>query len=435
MALAPDSSTTAATPASKPTTEPSNPSNTSQSSPSPADTSRTPAQADFAGDIQVTNDPPTAADLDRVADLVVLGADGSSVPFRSLYEGEGKAKRVLVVFIRHFFCGNCQEYVRTLSATFTPSKLLALPVPTSLVLIGCGAPSLIDPYITDSNCPFPVYADPSRKLYDHLGMTKTLHLGPKPEYVKRSFIGVLASSTLRNLMAGREALKGGDQRQVGGEFLFDDGKVTWCHRMRNTRDHAEMPALRRLLGFDGPTADAKSEAELNGHTNGVLTGGPTRPVESATPDAAAEPVVDPMRRRRSLGPGGMMKRMSGNWGRRISETRSRSRKASGERSRPRSMVVGASPVMNGGREEGDEKKPGREERVGADGGIAEEGPDAKGAEDGVANGQVSAAQSNGHWKGEERGDGAARRPSEKIAGEGIGNGVPTKAPATIMKVE
>ena len=45
-------------------------------------------------------------------------------------------------------------------------------------------------------------------------------------------------------------LSGGDYRQVGGEFLFQNGKVTWCHRMKSTRDHAEIPLVRQQLGLD-----------------------------------------------------------------------------------------------------------------------------------------------------------------------------------------
>lgn len=52
-------------------------------------------------------------------------------------------------------------------------------------------------------------------------------------------------------------LRGGDFRQVGGEFLFENGKVTWCHRMRNTRDHAEIPDLRKHLGLDGEEKPVK----------------------------------------------------------------------------------------------------------------------------------------------------------------------------------
>ena len=45
-------------------------------------------------------------------------------------------------------------------------------------------------------------------------------------------------------------LKGGDFWQVGGEFIIESGEVTWCRRMRNTRDHAEMPEIKRLLGVE-----------------------------------------------------------------------------------------------------------------------------------------------------------------------------------------
>ena len=31
---------------------------------------------------------------------------------------------------------------------------------------------------------------------------------------------------------------------------MEDGEAIWCHRMTNTRDHAEIPELRRQLGLD-----------------------------------------------------------------------------------------------------------------------------------------------------------------------------------------
>lgn len=100
--------------------------------------------------------------------------------------------------------------------------------------------------------------------------------------------------------------QGGDMQQVGGEFLFEpadleawtpvqspedelppdaekkdyvfsntdtkDKKnkieeekiITWCHRMRNTRDHAEIPEVREVLGL--PIDDTASmEAGTGSH--------------------------------------------------------------------------------------------------------------------------------------------------------------------------
>ena len=45
--------------------------------------------------------PRTTAELDKVAHFCVEDADGNKVPFNSLYE---EKPRVLLIFIRHFFC-------------------------------------------------------------------------------------------------------------------------------------------------------------------------------------------------------------------------------------------------------------------------------------------------------------------------------------------
>lgn len=144
-----------------------------------------------------------------------------------------------------------------------------------------------------TSCPFPVYADPTKKLYGELGMTRTLDLGARPEYQRKAFISLVTGSFVQGLkmLKGGKAFQGGALHQVGGEFLFEpvnmatpicspdvangddeskkledcrddveEKRVTWCHRMRNTRDHAEIPELREVLGLDGagvPGSDSK----------------------------------------------------------------------------------------------------------------------------------------------------------------------------------
>ena len=51
---------------------------------------------------------------------------------------------------------------------------------------------------------------------------------------------------------------------MGGEFIFEDGRVTFCHRMKNTRDHAEIPVLRRELGLDGERPPARKRWSMTG---------------------------------------------------------------------------------------------------------------------------------------------------------------------------
>ncbi|KAI9886965.1 MAG: hypothetical protein M1823_001257 [Watsoniomyces obsoletus] len=231
---------------------------------------------------------PTQAELDRIADLPLSGPDGEMRTFKSLYapethgdpaDGKNKSTRTLVVFIRHFFCGNCQDYLRALSAALTPDVLNALPVPTKVVVIGCGKVEFIPMYAAATSCPWPIYStyptpapsspithssspnsDPSslrssstppnpitspskgdarardedekkqeqagEKIYSALGMIRTLKLGKKrPRYMR---VTGLLTNSVRSIWVGLRvgALQvvrgeGGDFSRVGGEFLFE----------------------------------------------------------------------------------------------------------------------------------------------------------------------------------------------------------------------
>lgn len=227
---------------------------------------------------------------------------------------------------------SCQHYIKTLSESITPQALLSHSRggTTFICVIGCGDPALIDMYTEATGCPFPIYADPTRRLYEELGMIRTLALGPRrPDYIRNSLVHVTLSSVAQALKQAPKglALRGGDAKQVGGEFLFEpvggaaavaaeeeeeggkkpspngtpgaaaaaataaaetaetpigiedpaawgrtgrtghkrsesslDGKgepdsdgidkvVTWCHRMKHTRDHTEIPTLKDVLGL------------------------------------------------------------------------------------------------------------------------------------------------------------------------------------------
>ncbi|MCJ1316983.1 hypothetical protein MMC15_002304 [Xylographa vitiligo] len=198
-------------------------------------------QGDFDAQLKVSQKPPTAAELSKVAELPLLTVQSESVPFRSLYTGEQQGRRVM----------NCQEYLRTLCSSVTPESLLALPTPTAVVVVGCGQPDLIPFYAETTACRFPIYADPTRKLYDALGMTHAMGMGPNsPAYIQKSLFAVVVQSFYQVVSSGRRALSGGHFWQIGGEFLFENGEATWCHRMRHTRDHAAVPEVRKQLRLD-----------------------------------------------------------------------------------------------------------------------------------------------------------------------------------------
>lgn len=261
---------------------------------------------DFAGDVQTNNSLPTPETLRKLEQYTVLDESGKSRPFKSLYTGPNVARRVLIIFVRHFFCGNCQEYLRQLAVAIPPERLLQLPVSTSIAVIGCGSPKLISAYLRETGCPYPVYADNTQHLYRELGMIRTLSAGDRPAYMQnRSMAQTVVSGITQALKQVKSGLvlQMGDQKQVGGEFLFEptsrdvespiatphdvaghhpvtttaaaaahdhsgllheedcpanghhdehseDKTITWCHRMRNTRDHAEIPELKDVLGLE-----------------------------------------------------------------------------------------------------------------------------------------------------------------------------------------
>lgn len=60
---------------------------------------------DFTGDVNTNNEIPSQETLKSVEDMPLLDKEGKTVPFKSLYSGPNGTRRVLVIFIRHFFCG------------------------------------------------------------------------------------------------------------------------------------------------------------------------------------------------------------------------------------------------------------------------------------------------------------------------------------------
>ena len=87
-----------------------------------------------------------------------------------------------------------------------------------IAIIGCGDYAVIESYTKDSGSKFLIYADPTQKVYDMLGMIRTLSLGDKrPEYMSVGVIGGIIKGIKNGLRAGSKAFRAGDIKQVGGE--------------------------------------------------------------------------------------------------------------------------------------------------------------------------------------------------------------------------
>ncbi|GAB7361538.1 hypothetical protein MBLNU230_g1592t1 [Neophaeotheca triangularis] len=204
----------------------------------------------------VGDKPPAPQVLAAVANIPVYDSEGRGRMFASLYDpnwGQTREPRQLILFVRHFYCGACQAFIRALARGISPYDFFHLPQRTQIVVVGCGAPNLIAHYRAVTGCPWPIYADPSRLLFKGLGMSLTLRLGGQPQYMHDVSVPDVLKGFLKELKGMRmeERFQGGNMFQIGGEFLFEEGNVRWCHRMKNMRGHAEVEDIKRVLGMEG----------------------------------------------------------------------------------------------------------------------------------------------------------------------------------------
>lgn len=95
----------------------------------------------------------------------------SHTPSQQTHEVELRTDRpqpkVVVFFIRTFYCGQCQDYTLASIAHIDPEALKRHNI--RLVIISNGNWRHIKPYRELFKCPFPIYVDASRKLYRHMG--------------------------------------------------------------------------------------------------------------------------------------------------------------------------------------------------------------------------------------------------------------------------
>ncbi|XP_036912072.1 peroxiredoxin-like 2C isoform X2 [Sturnira hondurensis] len=100
-----------------------------------------------------------------VAELPVLDAFGRRVPFGELF----RERRAIVVFVRHFLCYTCKEYVEDLAKI--PKSLLQ-EANVTLTVIGQSSYHHIEPFCKLTGYCHEIYVDPERKIYERLGMKR-----------------------------------------------------------------------------------------------------------------------------------------------------------------------------------------------------------------------------------------------------------------------
>jgi len=134
---------------------------------------------------------PTRTQLSQAASLPVYAEDGRKQSFGSLFEKQ----KTVVIFIRHFWCPLCQDYMSVVKSTVTPNMIVAggwskagaeidedevvwkrrdtEVEKIGFVVISNGAHAMIAKYRQIFSLPFRVFTDPSLAIYKLLGMGKT----------------------------------------------------------------------------------------------------------------------------------------------------------------------------------------------------------------------------------------------------------------------
>ena len=146
----------------------------------------------------------------------------------------------------------CQSYVDAI-AKVKPAVLDKYGL--RLIIISNGSWKMIKGYkkLLGDRCPYPIYTDRGKHVYTSLGMTlRTFNAGKDAE--RGSYIPAgMMTMTMRGVVQGLALpmKPPGDQMQLGGEFVFGPGlKVTYAHRMKSTRGHADPDDILASMDID-----------------------------------------------------------------------------------------------------------------------------------------------------------------------------------------
>ncbi|XP_006867711.1 PREDICTED: thioredoxin-like protein AAED1 [Chrysochloris asiatica] len=180
---------------------------------------------------------------DAVAELPVLDASGKRVPFGVLF----RERRAVVVFVRHFLCYICKEYVEDLAKI--PQRFLE-EANVTLIVIGQSSYHHIEPFCKLTGYAHEIYVDPDREIYKRLGMKRSEEIafsGQSPHVKSNLLLGSIRS--LWRAVTGPLFDFQGDPAQQGGTLILGPGNdIHFIHCDRNRYDHKPINSVLQLVG-------------------------------------------------------------------------------------------------------------------------------------------------------------------------------------------
>ncbi|BEJ11799.1 hypothetical protein CspHIS471_0202590 [Cutaneotrichosporon sp. HIS471] len=196
--------------------------------------------------------PPSQRRMWEAGTCTIRNEDGKLIPFSDLFPTwedaprNGPPPRVMLLFLRHFWCGPCQDYTLESISTLDTKLLAANNV--KVYVIGSGHWKLLKPYRSLFQCPFPFFTDGPRKLFNLLGLIKKASVLPfkypwkdaeRGGYNHRPLMKQ-AVAGFKNAFLHMPMAYPGHWTQLGGEFILSPGyKCDFAHRMTTMANHME----------------------------------------------------------------------------------------------------------------------------------------------------------------------------------------------------
>ncbi|XP_070231391.1 peroxiredoxin-like 2C isoform X3 [Bos mutus] len=184
----------------------------------------------------VPSGPPSWQPLAAaVAELPVLDASGRPVLFGELF----RERRAIVVFVRHFLCYICKEYVEDLAKI--PKSFLQ-EANVTLIVIGQSSYHHIEAFCKLTGYSHEIYVDPEREIYKRLGMKRGEEIASSGDPAQQG--GTLILGPVEKAMAPHSstlAWKIPRMEEPGNNIHF-------IHHDRNRLDHKPINSVLQLVG-------------------------------------------------------------------------------------------------------------------------------------------------------------------------------------------
>ena len=191
--------------------------------------------------------PPSMLQLFEASQCLVYNQNGEEVLFGDLF----KKRRTLVCFLRHWWCGFCQQFAMSVR------HIDPLPLKKAnldFIIVGQGDWQVIKSYREVMQVQYPMFADPKRNLYRALGMTlRTNDANPvcaRPDYASMSMTkGILVA--IKKGLFDMPIRNPGDMKLLGGDFILGPGlQCSFTHRMTTADGHMDIPRILAQAGCD-----------------------------------------------------------------------------------------------------------------------------------------------------------------------------------------